>query len=143
MSLNSIPEISGWKTKLSLSINNKLIPIRDSSATISTPKGRVHTVQKDNHFWIHLPKEFSIAFSTFAVLDLGPFLVGLQDQNIEDISAGYTVFTGDQWTFQSVGFTNGVITNIAMTDIVAGAIPILDVTMEFLNWNATPIQIPT
>lgn len=128
--------IPGYKTRLSLAINGKPIPIIESNSSIKTPKERIHLMSQDNALWNHLPHEFSLSFRTYQLLDLGPFLTGLQNQNVENIEVVIGARIGTNWTFTSVGYGDGVITQIDFNGMEQGGkLPTFDVNLEFLNYN--------
>ena len=133
MSINT-----GWKTRLALALNAKTVEIIDESWSILAGKERVHTVSMDNAFWNHLPHEFSLTFTTYQVLDMGPFLADLLNRDIENIEVVQTARVGDQWTFSRLGFSNGTISSIEGGNIAPGRVPTMVVTVEFLNWTFAP-----
>lgn len=134
-------KIPSWKTRISLSVDGKLIPFSEASASIKTSKERIHTVHKHNSFWNHLPHEYTLTFSTWQVLDLGPYLVQKQELDVETLSVVLSAFIGDQWAFKSLGFGEGVITSVELGGFSPSAVPSMEVSAEFLKWTPNPGSI--
>lgn len=128
-------KIPSWKTRIALFVQGKIIPFDEANASIKTPKERIHTVQKDNAFWVHLPHEYTLEFKTWQVLDLGGFIADLQEGNADTIGVVLAAFTGAQWAFKTLGFSDGVITATTLGPFTASAVPAIEVSCEFLNWT--------
>ena len=134
-------KIPSWKTRLSLSVNGKLIPFTEASASIKTPKERIHTVEKHNSFWNHLPHEYTLTFTTLQVLDIGPFIIGLQEADIENLSVILSARIGDQWSFKSLGMSDGTISGTELGPFNPTVVPAIEVSAEFLNWSPNPANL--
>lgn len=131
-------DLPDWKTRLTLSVNGKLIPIRDKGFEIIAPKERIHIVQVRNVMWNHLPHEYRLTFTTFQLLDLGPFLANLIETDDGEITATIGTVVGDEWTFDSLGFGKGTISSLIGGEITASGVPIFTVVIEFLEWTPDP-----
>jgi hypothetical protein len=126
-----------WKDRLALYVNGKYIGIRDKSYSIRSPKERLHTVGEWNAGWHHLPHEFTLTFTTYAVGDVGKFLSDLQDADVENLQIVIARKEGTNWTFESVGFSRGTISSVTGGGFDARGVPILTVECEFLEWTTT------
>jgi len=133
--MSSQIRIPSWKTRIALFVQGKMIPFDEANADIKTPKERIHTVQKHNAFWIHLPHEYTLTFKTWQLLDLGSFITGLQEGDADTIGVVLSAYTGAQWAFKSLGFSEGVITASTLGPFTANAVPAIEVSCEFLNWT--------
>lgn len=128
-------KIPAWKTRIALYVHGKYIPFEEASASIKTPKERIHTVQKHNAFWLHLPHEYTLTFKTWQILDLGGYLANLQEGDADTIAVTLAARIGNQWTFKTLGFSEGVITAMEMGPYNTSSAPAIEVSMEFLNWT--------
>lgn len=128
----SLP-LPSWKDRLSIAVDGKLIPVRDSTFTSRSAKERLHTTQKPNTGFIHLPHEFTVSFSTYAVDDVGPFLLERQEQDLENIELVLGRAEGDNFTFVTLTYGRGTISNVTLAGVDARSIPVLSVDVEFLD----------
>jgi len=132
----SLP-LPSWKDRLSLSVDGKLIPMRDATFTYRAPKERLHTVQKPNAGFHHMPHEFSVSFNTYVISDIGSFLMDMVEADLETVELVLSKSEGPNFSFDSLVYSPGTISSVTISGVEARSVPMMSVECEFLDchWN--------
>ncbi|MEU0740845.1 hypothetical protein [Streptomyces sp. NPDC006134] len=109
-----------WDTRLAVMRgSDPVTPIDSFNPTFNVPVQPLHSLEADNVAYVVQPKAFTF---TMAVKAIGPPVATLTEMALKHTAFNITVQqqTGDDWSFQSIAFTDCYITSAASTMVVDG-----------------------
>ncbi|MFJ5776217.1 hypothetical protein [Streptomyces sp. NPDC093094] len=109
-----------WDTRLAVTRDGEPVtPIDSFNPTFNVPVQPLHSLEADNVAYVVQPKSFTF---TMAVKAIGPPVATLTEMALKHTQFAISVQqqSGDDWSFQSIAFTDCYITSAASTVVVDG-----------------------
>lgn len=118
-----MPEPLDWKTRLEVTVDEKVVsPIDSFTPTFTTPKTVIHSIEADNVGAVYQPQT---ATFTMTLKAIGPKVAELTKMALEGTKFQIQVAEkkGTDWTFSKMLFRDCLITSANASNVVIDGAP--------------------